>query len=742
MRHLFYCIVSFSLLSAPTLAAVELENESWRISVDPETLAIAVAVTDQEPVVLSSGFTPRIAQKIQVSDKAASWHWGEEGYTLSIALEGQDLRLSVQAERAATLDLIAQPAAAMGQGLILPLAEGHYVSAASEQWRNFVAEHLSPVNTSQDLSLPLLGMDFEAYSLTWIFETPFNNTLSFARENNGLSVGFSHEFTTLAPQEPVRLLLHLGSGEKIAGAKRYRRLLIENSRYESLESKIAATPDTTKLLGASHIYFWGNGLLGSKDVVDWQAFASQLKGDTPIAKALSAGFDKDVMQAVNTPPIQTYEKRLILHAVNQGLHRLARQEWQVDNPNWTEMTAIYERIGREVHAAFGAALSHEPALWGATLSKATFEMLGKAGLTKAWIGLGDGWEGGLWNPQAVAAGVSAGYLIAPYDSYETAIPAGVRPDWTTAALGKTAYEKCAVIKKDGKAKSGFNGSGHYTLSDCTLPILKERVQAIKNIVPYNSWFLDAYATGMVFDSYRPSAPVTMKQNAQANEDASRWVNSRFDMPVASEDGNATTAGGIALAHGMQVPVIGWGDRDMMTDRQSPYYLGRWYPEEEPEFFFKQVPVKEPFRSVYFDPSTRLPLYQSVFHGSVITTNHWHFDSLKFTNTRREAELVQLLYNVPPLYHLNERTMAKRLPIILRQQAFFQPLHERLGTSELVSFHSLSNDRLLQETSFSEGTRLIANMSQKKRSAAGTTIAPFSIIAVRDGAVIARYTSRD
>ncbi len=742
MRHLFYCIVSFSLLSAPALADIELENEYWRISVAPETLAIIITATGREPVALSSGFEPRIAEQIQISDKAASWRWSEEGYGFSFALEGQDLRLSVQAERAASLDLIRQPAAAMGRGFVLPLAEGHYVPAGSEQWRDFVAEHFSPVNTSQDLSLPLLGMDFGAYSLTWIFETPFNNTLSFARDNNGLSVGFSHEFTTLAPREPLRMLLHLGGGDRIAGAKRYRRLLIESGRYESLESKIAATPDTMKLLGASHIYFWGNGLLGSKDVVDWKAFIDQLKSNTPIAKALMNGFDNEAVQAVNTPRIQAYEKRVILRAINQGLHRLARQEWQVDDPDWTEMTAIYERIGRDVRATFGSALSREPASWGATLSQTTFDMLRKAGLTKAWIGLGDGWEGGLWNPQAVAAGVGAGYLIAPYDSYETAIPAGVRPDWTTAALGKTAYEKCAVIKKDGKAKSGFNGSGHYTLSDCVLPILKKRVQAIKNIVPYNSWFLDAYATGMVFDSYRPSAPVTMKQNAQANEDASRWVNSRFDMPVASEDGNATTAGGIALAHGMQVPVIGWGDEDMMVNRQSPYYLGRWHPEEEPEFFFKQVPIKEPFRSVHFDPSTRLPLYQSVFHGSVITANHWHFDSLKFTNARRESELVQLLYNVPPLYHLSERTLAKRLPVILRQQAFFQPLHERLGTSELVSFRYLSDDRLLQETAFSEGTRLIANMSQERRGAAGTTIAPFSIIAVRDGAVIARYSSRD
>jgi hypothetical protein len=320
----------------------------------------------------------------------------------------------------------------------------------------------------------------------------------------------------------------------------------------------------------------------------------------------------------------------------------------------------------------------------------------------------------LWHPEAVEAAVNAGYLIAPYDSYETALSVDENPDWTTAHLGSNAHRDCATVLKDGSPRVGFQQSGHYTDPRCVRPLLEKRVQAVQAATGFNSWFLDAYATGMVFDSYRPGAPLTQAQNAAANESAAGWVAAGLGLPAGSEDGNAVTAQGILFAHGMQTPVIGWGDPDMSQHQQSPWYLGKWYPPEQPDVFFKAVPVKEPYRTAHFEPATRLPLYQTVFHGSVITTHHWLFDSLKLTNVRVENELAQLLYNVPPLYHLSHDTVARRLPLIQRHDAFFRPLHERLATQSLIGFVWLSDDRKVQQTTFTDGTRLVANFDSADR----------------------------
>jgi hypothetical protein len=130
-------------------------------------------------------------------------------------------------------------------------------------------------------------------------------------------------------------------------------------------------------------------------------------------------------------------------------------------------------------------------------------------------------------------------------------------------------------------------------------------------------------------------------------------------------------------------------------------------------FFKSVPLKEPFRTVYFEPTMRLPLYQAVFHGSVITTHHWLFDSLKLSNVQAANELTQLLYNVPPLYHLSAATLKQRLPVIQRQDRFFRPLHQRLATQAMTDFRWLTADKQVQQTTFADGTRLVVNFAAEE-----------------------------
>jgi hypothetical protein len=189
---------------------------------------------------------------------------------------------------------------------------------------------------------------------------------------------------------------------------------------------------------------------------------------------------------------------------------------------------------------------------------------------------------------------------------------------------------------------------------------------------------------------------------------------------------------------MQTPYFGWGDRDLETNRQSPFYLGAWHPRRQPELFFKATPLKEPYLSVHFDPATRLPLYQTVFHGSLITTHHWLFDNLKLSNVRAQNELAQLLYNVPPLYNLSADTLAQRLPIIKRHDAFFRPLHQRLATQPMTDFRWLTTDRQVQQTTFGDGTRLIANFSPHERQVEDQTFAAHSIKAFMAGGEVTEY----
>ncbi|ESQ90571.1 hypothetical protein ABAC460_08775 [Asticcacaulis sp. AC460] len=714
---------------------ITLENPTWRIDINPANLAIT---TKDIPV--SQGVTPHTVSHLTQTTTTAEWTW-DDRFKLTCQLIDRDLNITVTATETADLDLIDQPATAFGRGLILPLAEGYYVPAGDPVWRDFMISRMDDVNSSQDLSLPLWSQDHDDFTLTWLLLNPFNNRLLFRKDGDGLAVKLSHSFISLAPTTPMQMTLHLGEGNPIAGALRYRKHLIDTNTYETLESKFAGSPEARKLLGAAHIYLWGNGLLAERDVRDWPLFLKTLRGPSSLPTRLRATFESDAtaMLAKVVKPI-VYEQSALINAVNAGLDTLARQTWQTDEADTDKLIAAYPALRQEVQTTFGAALTPDAATWGRGLSQATANALTQAGLKKLWVGMADGWEGGLWHPEAVGAFVEAGYLVAPYDSYETAIPPGERPDWATAQLGRHAYESCGIVMKDGSTKSGFQKTGHYTNTICMRPKIETRVAALAKATGFNSWFLDAYATGMVFDDYRPGFEMTMARQAAENEDASRWISQKLGLPAGSECGNATTARGVFFGHGLLTPVIGWGDPDLMKDKTSPYYLGNWFPSEQPGAFFKPVPMKEPYRTVYFKPQTRLPLYQAVFHGSVITTHHWSLDNFKLSNVRTENELAQLLYNAPPLYNLSSGTLKTRLPAIVRQDAFFRPLHETLGTLSLDGFAWLSDDRLVQETRFSDGSRLIANFFAEPRTVAGLNLPAVSITALMTGQAPTTYVA--
>ncbi len=158
---------------------------------------------------------------------------------------------------------------------------------------------------------------------------------------------------------------------------------------------------------------------------------------------------------------------------------------------------------------------------------------------------------------------------------------------------------------------------------------------------------------------------------QARISRMAWIRDTYGAVIGTEGCSAGVAPVVHFAHGVMTPVIGWGDRDL-NSKQSKYYLGSYYPADEPQVFFKPVPVKEEYRYIYFEPRFRLPLFQAAFHDSVIATHHWSFASLKTTNCAKTVELLELLYEVPPLYHLNLQEFQKRKAQIKRHYDFFSP----------------------------------------------------------------------
>jgi hypothetical protein len=113
----------------------------------------------------------------------------------------------------------------------------------------------------------------------------------------------------------------------------------------------------------------------------------------------------------------------------------------------------------------------------------------------------------------------------------------------------------------------------------------------------------------------------------------------------------------------------------------------------------------------------------------MTTNHWTQGSLKFGNVAGVRELLELLYGVPPLYHVNLEQFDVIVPAMKRHYAVFSPLHRQIGGLPLTTFEWLSADRLVQRTVFGERVEVIANFGNSAASYQGRPI-PHLGVAIR------------
>lgn len=706
MRFLIYLFSILVYSSTTTALSLTDANNGTRFTIDPNTLAVNAQIAKNTSIIISTGLAS--AQVSELTETNELLKWRRDNVQIEAFME-KDIFV-MRFTRTTPGDIIWPQTPSGAKALILPLSEGSYIPTMDAQWRQLLQNDYQHINTTQDLSLPAIGFDYGNHVVSVIYANPFNNSIEFKSDNTGVAVSSKHHFTHLDQTRPFEVRISINENDLLAPAKQYRSWLQARGQFVSLKNKIAAAPDGQKLIGASHIYIWGERLLTPRDVKNW----SLLQQLIPAAWLNQP----DTREAATASDIETnkYLQQALIQSINQGLEQ--------DQPGYS--SGVFKKRRAWILNTLGSAL-HPLDTWG-DLNPTLISQFKKAGLDKLWLGLPH-WTAGFANPEGIKAARNAGYLIGPYDSYDTALPDGNNnPSWLSAQLGQETFLKCGILLENGKRKSGFQNEGVYTNPSCVRPLMEKRVQELQNELGFNSWFLDVDATGMVFDDFDPAKKTSQAQDAKNRIDGMAWIAKTLGIIVGSEDGHAVANSSIAFAQGTQVRGFGWRDKDMRKDKSSPFYLGAWFPSYQPDFFFKRASIKPEYQVLYFNPARRLPLFQAAFHDSVITTNHWTLDNLKFKETQQTTELLQQLYNVPPMLNISLETAATRLAYLKRIDNFFHPMHSRLYDQALVDFKYLTTDGLLQQTRFSDGTFLLANFGKETIKWKDRHIEPMSLTA--------------
>lgn len=717
-RQMLLGLWALPALAAPA-QALTLASPDWRVTIDPATLhTTATLPASGRTLELSAAQPARPAGEPVVDARGARWTLAD-GTRVSAELQGT--ALSVRFERRAEGRVVWPQVPPDAQGLILPIAEGVHVAADDRLWRQALGGEYQDIDTTTDLSLPALGLEQGQQVISVLFVNPFNNRLRFDTSGSGLGVSATHEFTALDAARPYEVRIFLDGPDRLAPARHYRRWRQDGGTLVSLKDKLAAARDGQRLIGASHVYLWGERLLVPQDVRDWPALQKAIPAQwLDTAERRQAQRDGAIAR-------HRHAQETLLQAIDAAM--------KARHPGHDAQAFGQRR--QALVAAFGPMLG-QPSTWGDASSPKMIARLREAGLSRLWLGLPQ-WTAGFASPEGIAAAREAGYLIAPYDSYDTALPEpNDQPAWLTAQMGQDVFRRCAVVNRDGSRRTGFGGRGVYVNPACVRPVMQRRVPALQAASHYNSWFLDVAATGMAFDDHDPAKRTSQAQDIDNRMAAAAWIGERLGVVVGSEDGFAVANRTVAFAHGAQTRGFAWGDRALHKDAGSPYFLGRWWPDHEPQFFFKPVKLKPEHAAMYFDPARRLPLLQAAMHDSLVTTHHWSLDSLKFPQVQAARDLLAQLYNVPPLVNLSLDTAGPRLAYLQRADAFFRPLHQRLYTQALTDFRWLDRLGRVQQTRFADGTRIVANFGDAVFREGELSVPPLSALAVLPSGEQLRY----
>lgn len=731
MKKYFALVLTVFLFCNCNIVSKDSEGKGFSYEINPETFELKVSLGEKEELV-SKPLEKREVKDFIKKEKEISWGYPSEGIKVCLHREKDYLQVKIKSDK---VQEFVWPRVE-GINYILPISQGVSISKDDNEWMKFLNDEEFDLLSS--FSMQFFGVNKEKYAIVYVIENIFNNNIQFDT-NNGISFDFIHDFIELTEEKEYSFRIYITENNPVNMAKIYRSYVKEKGLFKSLEAKQKENSDIEKLYGAPHIYLWANEFI-AEDNINWNKLKVFLKGnksDTFIKFCKNnseekAEIVKEIEAIQKNNFINGYQNSLITRTINFILNN---KKLLLKNNNSENQIEIYKNNKLYIKELLGEIIDPIEK-WGNGNSIELLKDMKAKGLDMAWLGF-DNWETAFINPAFVEYANENNYIIGTYDSYHSIHKFG-EEQWNTASFeDETLFERATIKNKDGKKISGFNGLGRKLNPTLVQNVVEERVKSIlAKGIKFNSWFMDCDGAGELYDDYEHGT--SQRDDMEARLERMEWIGKQ-NLVVGTENGNDYSSKVIAFAHGMDTGVIAtWKDPDMKNPK-SKYFVGRYYAPKGgvPDIFIKEVPLKEHFRNIYINPKYKIPLYKLVYNDSVITTHHWLWGTLKIKDEVKNRMMMGILYNSPPLYHLDKKNWKKYSKEILEYHMIWSDFHKKALRREMTNFNVLTTDALVQMTEFEKDLKVIVNFSEKAYNYMDVRIEANSLIII-DGDKIIKY----
>ncbi len=693
--------------------------------VDPENFALSLGI-EKDTVKVSGGGEKRTVKNYKESNNETSWKYPDAKVSVKVKPVEDYLNVSITSE-SETDNTFTWPQIGAEQ-YYLPLGEGKRIPAKDTTWKAYLSGE--EVEVMEQLSMPFWATSSGKYAVLFVMENPYRTHLDFSA-NPDLSFSVTQSYPKIDKNRTKSFRIYITENNSVNIAKLYRNYVIEQGNFVTLAQKAEKNPEIKKLYGAPFIYLWGDKVISAEDV-KWQAFRKLI--GSPIMEYLlsfsnrvenGAEFATTVKKLKKQDYVDDYQRNVICNYISVLLRRddffnskiLSKHSPMLDNllkkgyKNMSESKKI--QTNKYALAVNLPDVFNAPSDWmnGDTVN--LIRQLKESGINQAWLGLHE-WEQAFAKPELVNTAVEQGFLIGSYDSYHSIHEPG-KAQWSTADFDDTSlYEKATVTNIKGEKIRGFQNVGRKLNPTLALPSVKKRTKTIieENQLHFNSWFVDCDGTGEIYDDYTPEHITTQQEDLAARLERMAYIRDTYGLVVGSEGGNDFAASTIAFAHGIELKSFSWMDDDMKSNKTSEYYVGRYFNAKGgvAEHFSKRVPLKDYIYTLFVDPRYDIPLFKLVYNESMISAYHWEWPTFKIKGATQDRMLREVLYNVPPLYHLDGEQWAEYKADIVSHNKVWAEFSKQVIQKEMTDFADLTKDGSVQRTQYGKDIQVIANFS--------------------------------
>lgn len=332
------------------------------------------------------------------------------------------------------------------------------------------------------------------------------------------------------------------------------------------------------------------------------------------------------------------------------------------------------------------------------------------------------WSGGGSPEEIREMNTIKGVLTSTYDIYQDIMDPARYPEvsWVHGSWIPEAWpEDIAWDSPDGAWTKGWEVDAKDpskpripcgVLCDLKAPAYAEkRLAALLKTTPYRCQFIDTTVASPWRECWNPDHPMTRSESKHARMKLLELLGRRFNLVCGSETGIDASVPYCDYYEGMM-------SLGPYRCPDSGRYMDRIW-QEAPELVEKYQ----------LGETYRLPLFELVYHGCVVSYWYWGDYNNKFPALWLKRDLFNALYGVPPMYLFKGEFLDENRERFVESYKIAEPVSRMTGRVEMTDHQILTKDRKVQKTVFANGISVVVNFGDAdyKYEKEGVVIPAFS-----------------